>query len=629
MDFFAAQDRARATSRRLVWWFVLCVIAVIAVIYFAAVLARPWFDRPSLEAVNLHWWDPQLVATVAPAITCLILVGSFYKLSQLSGGGSVVARDLGGRLVSRSTSEPLERRLVNVVDEMAIAAGLPAPEIWLLENEPGINAFAAGTDPTNAVIGVTSGCLERLDRDELQGVIAHEFSHILNGDMKLNHRLMGWIFGLVMISMLGKGLLRLLEHVRPSRGNSKEGGGIILIVVVAGAVLWLVGALGVFFARLLQAGVSRQREFLADASAVQFTRNPAGIAGALKKIGGLSVGGNVLSANAAEARHLFFGASGGFSLGFRSHPPLEERILAIEPGWDGKMVKSKSAGGSPFTRHPMPGVPQPVFVTNPGDAGRLDSGVGIAIQRSLMEKGLQLENKEDAKALVLGMLLAQGQGRETSEWLLETGGGEALMGGARSWAVKLAGITATERLALLDLSLPFLRRMTSGEGAAFIGLTERLIMADGRVSLFEFMLQRLIARQVGVGLGLRALPRVRYLGLGNVAREVATVVRTFGSVSGDPASIARAEEEYRLHTGTPLPEASVGGFDPEVMAAALEKIEATPQLAKIQVLRLCGLVVTHDGRLDDREMELLRATAEAIGAPVPPFVRLLKQVDVD
>lgn len=405
MDFFAAQDRARASSRRLVWWFILCVISVVVAIYGAAViLVTLTSTGEDVTNSTIQWWQPQLAIILGPLISGIIMSGSLYKLSQLSSGGAVVARDLGGRAVSRSTREPLERRLVNVVDEMAIACGLPSPDIWVLDEEQGINAFAAGTDPSNAVIGVTRGCLERLDRDELQGVVAHEFSHILNGDMKLNQRLMGWIFGLLMISMMGRGMLRVLENVRIR--NSKDSGGVLLVIVVSGIILWAVGSLGVLFARMLQAAVSREREFLADASAVQFTRNPSGIGDALKKIGGS--GGAVTVATAMEARHFFFTNSGGFSLGFATHPPLADRIRAIDPGWDGKMIRTGRTGGKPEIRYRKPQklVSEPAFAADPGNTKQVDAVVGVVIHQRLTEKGMRLETKDQAKFLVIGMLMA-------------------------------------------------------------------------------------------------------------------------------------------------------------------------------------------------------------------------------
>ena len=238
---------------------------------------------------------------------------------------------LGGRLVNPAQPDPDERKLLNVVEEMAIASGIPVPQVYVLPEEKGINAFAAGHSTSDAVVAVTQGALRLLTRDELQGVIGHEFSHILNGDMRLNLRLMGLIFGILCLAVIG----RVLLHVR---GGGKDKNPLPLL----GLVLVLMGWVGVFFGRLIQAAVSRQREFLADASAVQFTRNPAGLAGALKKIGGLSYGSKLKNAHAGEASHMFFGnGMGGSFLGLmETHPPLAERILALEPDFDGEFPRT-------------------------------------------------------------------------------------------------------------------------------------------------------------------------------------------------------------------------------------------------------------------------------------------------
>ncbi len=342
MNFFEAQDRARKSSRLLVWWFLLSVIGVIVVMYFVAIGVTSFSTRDSsgtYAAPEIGWWDPSLFGVVSVVVGGVIMIGSWIKLAQLSGGGKVVAQSLGGRQVEPTTTDLSERRLLNVVEEMAIASGLPVPEVWIMDEEDGINAFAAGTDPSNAVVGVTRGTLERLTRAELQGVVAHEFSHILNGDMKLNMRLMGWIFGLVMLSILGRIMLESFRFMRGSRDS--KGGGIVLAIILAGLAVWLVGSIGVLFARMLQAAISRQREYLADASAVQFTRNPEGIADALKKIGGFSEHGKISSAKAIEARHMFFAGS-GFNMLMATHPPLEKRILAIDPNWKGQMKEGKA-----------------------------------------------------------------------------------------------------------------------------------------------------------------------------------------------------------------------------------------------------------------------------------------------
>lgn len=627
MDFFAAQERARAASRRLVLWFALCVAGVVATLYAVAVLVRPLVGRDGMQRTSFDWWDPQLAGGIVPTVGGIIVLGSLFKLLQLSAGGAVVARDMGGRPLDPSTRDPLERRLLNVVEEMAIASGLSAPEVWVLDTEEGINAFAAGTDPANAVIGVTRGCLEKLNRAELQGVVAHEFSHILNGDMKLNMRLIGWIFGLVMIAMMGRLLVQMMRHVRPSR-DSKGGGGVMAVFVV-GLVLWLVGSVGVFFAKLLQAGVSREREYLADAAAVQFTRNPAGLADALKKVGGFWRQGAIQTPRAAEARHLFFAGSELVKMGFATHPPLEARIRAIEPSWQGGMIAAEKQvvfadDAEERVASNLAPATAAFALDSLGESSRLDPQVGAALRKKLSDGRVVFQSKPDAQALLYGLLLAQDPD-EHREGLgyLESAAGAAMAGQAELWSRALEGRSAAEKLATVDLSLPWLRRMGRDEAQEFIGLTQRLIEADGHLHLFEFMLQKVIERQVAVGLGLRPVAKVRHRALADLGRETAVLAGAFAGLSADPAAWEAARADFLSHTGRELERLDAARCGLAEVAAALVQFEAATPLVKVQVLRLCGLVAVHDGVLEDNEVELLRACAEAIGAPLPPLAGMV------
>src|ERR1022692_718183 len=330
MDFFERQDQARRNTKLLVVYFVLGVAMLILAVYAATLaiftgVASRHHHRYD-EQVQMVLWNPQLFLGAAVGTLAVIALGSGFKTLELAQGGSTVATMLGGRLVDPTTANPDERKLRNVVEEMALAAGGPVPQIYLLPDEHGINAFAAGHSTSDAVVAVTAGAVKLLSRDELQGVIGHEFSHILNGDMRLNLRLMGVIFGILCLAVIG----RVLLYTRSS--NSKDKNPLPLL----GLALLVIGWIGVFFGRLIQAAVSRQREFLADASSVQFTRNPAGLSGALQKIGG--VGSLIESPHAGEANHIFFsdGLGKPFFQMMDTHPPLAERIRAIDPSWDGK-----------------------------------------------------------------------------------------------------------------------------------------------------------------------------------------------------------------------------------------------------------------------------------------------------
>ena len=339
MDFFEAQDQARRSSKKLVFLFIIACICVLVAINGVALLVM-MIGQAKAGGSGGGWFRPEIFALVSVATLAVIVGGSLFKTAQLSGDGGKVARLLGGRPIDPHTNDPDERKLLNIVEEMSIASGVPVPDTYVIDNQDGINAFAAGNDIESAAIGVTRGCIARLTRDELQGVIAHEYSHILNGDMKLNLRLIGVIFGLLVIGLIGYVLLRSAPYGSGrSRSNSKDNGAMAMLLI--GAAVWLIGSVGVFFGRLIQASVSRQREFLADASAVQFTRNPNGIRDALRRIGGNAAGSNVQSVHAGEISHMFF--ANGFSSMFATHPPLPQRIKAIDKNWDGTFLDADAA----------------------------------------------------------------------------------------------------------------------------------------------------------------------------------------------------------------------------------------------------------------------------------------------
>lgn len=352
MNFQEQQDRARRETGRLVIYFIGAVLGLILSLYLVATLV---FTGGSMEGPI--WWNPELLLFVAAATGLVVGLGSGFKIMQLSsGGGAAVAESLGGRRIDPRSTNLEERRILNVVEEMAIASGVPVPPVYLLE-EAGINAFAAGKSPEEAVIGVTRGCIQAMNRDQLQGVMAHEFSHILNGDMMINLRLMGILHGILLISIIGQMMLRGGVYSSAFSGGRRDrGGGNKGAVILMALAMLVLGWLGVIFGNLIKAAVSRQREYLADASAVQFTRNPDGIAGALKVIAAHHKGSDLDNPHASEASHMLF-SRGGHSLFtdlFATHPPIEERIRRIDPHWDGQLPGRRK----PKRRGPPPLPPQ-------------------------------------------------------------------------------------------------------------------------------------------------------------------------------------------------------------------------------------------------------------------------------
>src|SRR5262245_58633369 len=349
-DFFQQQDSARRKTVQLVVYFVLAIVILITLIY-ALLLGLGLYGGGE---VAVSWWQPQLLLLAAAGVGVVVGGASVFKVARLASGGQAVPLVMGGEEVPGTTTDAREKRLLNVVEEMALAAGVPVPPVYVLE-EPGINAFAAGYAPGDAVVAVSRGSLNYLTRDELQGVVAHEFSHILNGDMRLNIRLIGLIFGIMALSIIG----RILMHASGGRASRRDDPRARMALVLLGVAVFVLGLVGAFFGRLIMAAVSRQREYLADASAVQFTRNPDGIGGALKKIGGLAEGSRIGNPQAAEVGHMFFAnafAGAGLAGLLATHPPLVERIRRLDPQFDGRFPEVGRVGvGREEFEGPRPG----------------------------------------------------------------------------------------------------------------------------------------------------------------------------------------------------------------------------------------------------------------------------------
>ena len=332
---------------------------------FYIIALPPYFHgNPGSEGTL---WHPELFQVVVSVVLIIVALGSLIKAVKLRKGGKAIALALGGRALIAPATNPDERELQNIVEEMSIASGVPVPAIYVLDREPGINAFAAGFRPEDAVIGVTKGAMQLLTRDELQGVIAHEFSHILNGDMRLNLRLVAWLQGILWIAIAGQGLLQVARHcMRWKSGGdevNKAGLGLFFFGSLTGIIVYGLGSVGLFFGHLIKSAVARQREFLADAAAVQFTRNPMGLANALKKIGGLAHGSRIRSPLAEEASHMFFGnglAKSWFGI-FSTHPSLKKRIKLLDSNFDGRFPQVTFPAGL----SKLPPVIVPPMVSSP------------------------------------------------------------------------------------------------------------------------------------------------------------------------------------------------------------------------------------------------------------------------
>ena len=645
MDFFEHQDRARKNTKVLVVYFAIAVACIIASVYFACLLifyGTGSERQPGEPLPELVLWDAQLFLYVVLGTLGVVIIGSLYKTAALSKGGSAVAEALGGRLISPNTSHPEERKLRNVIEEMAIASGVPVPKVYVLDDEKGINAFAAGHTPGDAAIGVTRGCMTLLNRDELQGVIGHEFSHILNGDMRLNLRIMGVIFGIVCLAVIGRILLFSRGHRRQEKNP----------LMFLGLALIVIGAIGVFFGRLIQAALSRQREFLADASAVQFTRNPAGLSGALQKIGG--AGSKIESAHAGEASHMFFGNGMGrpFLGALATHPPLDVRIRAIDPGWDGNfrdVSVNGVAADAPraAVNRPPSRVLLPPILGLPGAAIRVAGSIvqaGAVLPHLGNPTPQHLRYAEElrnsfsetirsaardplgATALIYAMLLSPDDTLRATE-LTELARRAAPGIGEKSAALwpEVAPVVARARLPLVNLALPALRQLRPDEFEQFSQALQWLIASDDKIEVFEFVLQKIIRRHLASQWGETLPASVRFQTLAPLAHDCAVVLSALANTSsGNAADREKAFQagasDLRGNATDELPFRSHHEPGLTQLDTALDRVAlAAPKLKKA-LLEACAHVVSADGMIQEREAELLRAVADTLDCPMPPFV---------
>lgn len=638
-DFFELQDNAHRNTKRLVFLFVLALIGMTATLYVTAALLMGYGTDPSTGATvwRVRWVDPLLMLQIAGATALVVGGASLYRTSSLSGGGKVVAESLGGTLIHANSTDPVERRVLNVVEEMAIASGTPTPPVYLLQDEPGINAFAAGFTPSDAVVAVTRGTAEQLSRDELQGVVGHEFSHILNGDMRLNIRLMGVLFGILVIGLIGNILLRSSFYSsafrsRSSRDNTTQ------VVLIIGGVMMLVGFIGTIVGNLIKASVSRQREFLADASAVQFTRNPSGIAGALKKIGGFEAGSEMLNPHAPESSHMFFGRaiSSGLNSLFATHPPLEERIARLDSTWqaDGEARQAEGEAGQAAPARAAAPATGLALGFSPEPADSAVAQIGNVTQNHLQHAnelitglpGPVLDAAHEpygARAVIYALLVnREPEARARQLALLPSAAEPDVWKLMQGLLPEVSGLEARARLPLVELALPALRELSSDQYQRFTHVVSELVKADDRISIFEWTLQRILVAHLRPHFEGVTHPPHRYRSFKRLAEPCERVFSALVAASSNAdaaaeqafadaaASLHLAGLELRSGEPTDLP-----GLD----AALAELSGLTPPL-KRRFLSACAALITADHEVTLEEAELFRAVADTLGCPVPPLL---------
>ena len=630
MDFFAHQDIARRKTKLLIGYYLLAVALIVITIYliFVALLGH---IIPEGAGVPHSLWIPKVFLWVCICVLAVIGCGTVFKMRQLAEGGESIAHLLGAHRIPSETLEPTERRLLHVVEEMAIASGIPVPSVFVME-EDGINAFAAGYSPSGAVIGVTRGSIQSLNREELQGVIAHEFSHIFNGDMRLNLKLMGVLHGILLIAGIGHILLRSTLYAprsRTSRNDKGDGGRLALMI--SGVSLILIGTVGVIFARLIKSAVSRQREFFADASAVQFTRNPLGLAGALKCIAGRASGSRVMHSNAETVSHLFFanGLAASRMNWMSTHPPLEERIRRLESSHvsSGQVAPVSLSNKIDDTVSLLSNAERPRMRLDPqslvdrvGILSRDRMDAASALMADLPEqlkKAAQLPDK--AWAIFCALLLQPDDSAILQkQYVILKDSGSDQMESVQAVERYLRGLDPSSRLPLLQLSMGTMQVQPLAELDRWKALCLKLISADGCVNLFEFSAFRLLARVTENRLRPSSAGKVSYTSWKSILPEVSVLLAALAHQSQMPEpSYAKGVRRILPVDPPALAAISQCGL-PEIMAALAKLERASPDL-KRQLLMACVDTVTSDGSISVEEGEMLRAIAASLDCPIPPF----------
>jgi len=622
MDFFRSQDVARRKTGWLVLYFVFAVIGVVGAVALVAAISV------NVAADQKAALTPPVVLAAGGAALVVIFLGTAFKTAQLSSGGKVVAESLNGRPLNPSTTDPLERRLLNVVEEMAIASGVPTPPVYVMDDEKEINAFAAGFAPGDAVIGVTRGSMEQLTRDELQGVIAHEYSHILNGDMRLNLRLMGLVHGILVIALTGTFLLRMMGNTRISRSDGdskKDGGNLAFAILILGVGLYIVGWIGVVFGRLIKAAVSRQREFLADASAVQFTRNPLGIAAALKRIGGY--GGSKLQApNAEVASHLYFGDGIGFwaSSPFATHPPLPDRILRLDPSFKGQMIddppptppgiEEASTAGFAASPRPRRAISTEEAISAVGDVRPDHVTYAAKLVASFPEKLQEAAHDPfSARAVVLALLFSETKDGSTN-WADKVD--PKLAAEAERLFPATSALPPEQRLPLLELCFPALQQLSLDQRRAFRRDVDAAAGVDAKITLFEYTVQRTLLRR------LLEEPKPIKSSVSKLSYVSSSAERLLGALAylGSPDGPAFAFDVGAARLGIEVKLPDKDECDLRAVDVALEVLHGLTPGLKRRLLDACAACVGADGKITVKEAELFRAVADALDCPVPPLI---------
>jgi Zn-dependent protease with chaperone function/uncharacterized tellurite resistance protein B-like protein len=623
MDFFGRQEAAKAKTKLLVLYFLLAVIAIMLSVNAALWLAFSVLD-PEHTAPFKTWLTGDFSLWISFGTLIIIMLGSLLRMAQLSGGGKAVAEMVGARRILPETTDPLEKRLINVVEEMSIASGTTPPRLYVLDEEKGINAFVAGTQAQEAVLVVTRGALEQLNRNQLQGVIGHEYSHIAHGDMRLNIRLLGILAGILLIGQCGSFILRNLN--RGSSSGSRDSGKAVAMLFAIGLVLMVVGYIGLFFGRLIKAAVSRQREFLADASSVQYTRDNESIAGALAKIGLAPQGALLNMSNAEEMSHMCFGQSVHLSLNglLATHPPIYERIQAL--GFTPDVFIRRVANNEKSDAQEQPAVDKKMaFATvaatmaNIGTMSVDNIEAAHQIKSGISEKiNAAAHNRLQTPDLLIALLIhANGPAQQEALTQLDKMCGAERKAAVLNWLTELQNLQARHRLAILNTMRSTLDFLKPDERAQLLDLLTAIAHIDQKISPFEFVLLSLTQKWLKPSPPLKGVVR-RFE---DVSDDLSVVIGLLVMASGASPDEIQSQYENALKSFSvsvrPLPDA----FDAARLQQALESLNRLVPILKKPLMQTLVELVMVDKKLNVNEGELLRAIAEQLNCPIPALTK--------
>jgi len=647
VDFFEQQHRARRHTGLMTVLFLFAVASIVLAINvtggYIYLIAKEMPLLPVMRSLAAVPHAAYLVTTVV--VLGVVAWGTLTRMYELSGGGAAVANMVGATRIRRDSQDSPDRRLLNVVEEMALASGIVVPQVYVMDEERSINAFAAGYSPNEATVIVTRGALENLSRDELQGVIGHEFSHILNGDMRLNIRLLGVIAGIVLIGSIGGFLMRLGQGGSGTRGDIR--------VWLVGLVLWITGSVGVIAGRLIKSAISRQREFLADASAVQFTRNPEGIGGALYKIG--QRGSVVSERHAEEISHMCISVPTPSFLDFdwfSTHPPIEDRVERVMGPGGIRLLqeREKRAPARPADETaagvlagadlslPEAVIPAAAFGRSAQSELRttpqaLVASVGkpstehIELARRILaqipdEIRVAASTAEGAKAALFALLLGEGEVRAQQLALLEKDQNKAIAAQSARFADWLRGAGVRLRMPLFDLSVPMLKSLSQDERDLVLRIVANLTEADRKITVGEFVLLTLCRRHLAKE--PKGAPPVKHRSIDTVTAEAGVVLSLLAhSGKGGMAAFDKGMAALGVSGGVLRAPSELNVVAVE---SALNELKLLAPLKKPALIKACVAVVMADDKLTVAEGELMRAICAALDTPLPPILETAETI---